>query len=78
MAQPTLGRLERVGLREAWLSEASDFTPWLALDDNVKLLSEAIGLELEVEAQEKSVGPFRPISFARAFTTARGCLFAHA
>lgn len=55
----SLGRLERVDLREAWLSEASDFTPWLAQAENLALLGETIGLELECEAQEKNVGPFR-------------------
>ncbi|PQO33286.1 DUF4268 domain-containing protein [Blastopirellula marina] len=54
-----LGRLEPVQLREAWLSEAGDFTPWLAEEENIQLLGETIGIELEVEAQEKSVGPFR-------------------
>ena len=56
---PTLGRLTPVDLREAWQGEASDFTPWLAQSDNIALLSEAIGIELEVEAQEQQVGPFR-------------------
>jgi hypothetical protein len=54
-----LGRLEKVDLRDFWLSEAGDFTPWLAEDANIALLGDAIGLELEVEAQEKNVGPFR-------------------
>jgi hypothetical protein len=54
-----LGRLERVELRAAWASESSDFTPWLAQEDNIRLLGEAIGIELEVEAEEKRVGPFR-------------------
>lgn len=54
-----LGRLERVELRNAWASESSDFTPWLAQDENIRLLGEAIGIELEVEAEEKNVGPFR-------------------
>lgn len=56
---PTLGRLERIDLRNAWLSESSSFTPWLAESANMKLLGDAIGIELEVEAQEKDVGPFR-------------------
>lgn len=55
----TLGRLERVPLRAAWQSEAADFTPWLAQPENIQLLGETLGLELEVEAQEKNVGPFR-------------------
>lgn len=55
---PPLGRLEKVPLREYWQNEAYDFTPWLAAPDNVTLLGDAIGIELEVEAQEKAVGPF--------------------
>src|SRR6476646_1010509 len=54
-----LGRLARVELRQAWISEPGDFTPWLAQPENIVLLSEAIGIELEVESQERSVGPFR-------------------
>lgn len=54
-----LGRLTQVDLREVWSSEGGDFTPWLALDENIELLGQTIGLQLEVEAQEKDVGPFR-------------------
>jgi hypothetical protein len=54
-----LGRLEKVDLRKAWLSESSGFTPWLAMADNLKLLGETIGIDLELQAQEKNVGPFR-------------------
>ncbi|MBN9466556.1 DUF4268 domain-containing protein [Brevundimonas sp.] len=55
----TLGRLKRVELRDIWLSEAVDFTPWLAREDNLALLGETLGIDLELEAQEKPVGPFR-------------------
>lgn len=54
-----MGRLERVDLNEAWETEDGDFTPWLAEEENIELLGEAIGIDLEVEAQEKQVGPFR-------------------
>jgi hypothetical protein len=54
-----LGRLQRVALREVWLHEAGDFTPWLARPENLRLLGEAVDLELEIEAEEKAVGPFR-------------------
>ena len=55
-----LGRLERVtDLREIWKTEATHFTPWLAREENLSLLADAIGLDLELEAQEKDVGPFR-------------------
>lgn len=46
-------------LRQAWASEASDFTPWLAQSDNLRLLGEAVEMELELVAQEQNVGPFR-------------------
>jgi hypothetical protein len=59
MTIPALGRLEKVELRNAWLSEPDDFTPWLAQAENLRLLGEAINLDLELEAQEKNVGPFR-------------------
>jgi hypothetical protein len=54
-----LARLERVDVRKIWSSEASSFTPWLASDENISLLSETIGIDLDVEAQEKAVGLFR-------------------
>jgi hypothetical protein len=59
MSTKSLGRLNKVDLREAWTSESSDFTPWLAQEENLKLLGEVIGIELELESQEKDVGPFR-------------------
>lgn len=59
MSEKTLGRLQKVALREAWTSESIDFTPWLAQEENLNLLGETIGIELELEAQEKDVGPFR-------------------
>jgi len=54
-----LGRLAKVALRDVWEHEQQDFTPWLAREVNIKLLGETLGLDLEVEAQEKKVGPFR-------------------
>ena len=59
MSNESLGRLDSVELRKAWESESGDFTPWLAREENLKLLGETIGIELECEAQEKDVGPFR-------------------
>lgn len=54
-----LSRLRRVDSRNVWLGEASHFTPWLAQPENLDLLGETVGIELELEAQEKDVGPFR-------------------
>src|SRR3954454_2225369 len=59
MMNKSLGRLEKVELRNIWLSEASDFTPWLARAENIVILSETLGIDLELEAQERAVGPFR-------------------
>ena len=54
-----LGRLTPVNdLREAWPKEDTDFTPWLA-DKNIDLLSEALGIDLELESTEVSIGGFR-------------------
>ena len=55
-----LSRVERVSLRDCWANEATDFTPWLASEENIALLADTLGLnELEVLSQEESVGPFR-------------------
>lgn len=59
MSDYNLGRLVKIDLRDIWLSESSHFTPWLAREENLSILGETLGLELELEAQEKSVGPFR-------------------
>ena len=58
MTRATLGRLEPVELRNIWTSEAADFTPWLACPENLSVLGETLGIDLELEAQERSVGPF--------------------
>ena len=54
-----LGRLERVDLRSVWEKEDRHFTPWLAAEENLQLLGETIGLQLELVGQEQPVGPFR-------------------
>ncbi len=57
--EPTFGQLEPVELRTAWEREDSHFTPWLAEKDNLHLLGRTVGLDLELQAQEQSVGLFR-------------------
>ncbi|MEY9532865.1 DUF4268 domain-containing protein [Sinorhizobium fredii] len=59
MNVPPLGRLEKVSVRDIWLTEAQHFTPWLGRPDNLAILGETLSMELEIEAQEKNVGPFR-------------------
>ena len=48
----TIDRVE--DLRGVWPNEARDFTPWLA--ENITVLGEALGMDLEVEEREASVG----------------------
>jgi len=54
-----LNRLKPIDLHKVWEGEATHFTPWLAKEENISLLSDAIGIELELICEEKSVGPFR-------------------
>lgn len=56
---PELGKLRKVPLRDIWKTEDRHFTPWLAQDNNIEILGKEIGIDLEVEATEKHVGPFR-------------------
>ena len=60
-----LGALVNVDVRTIWPDEAADFTPWLALEENIPKLGEAIGLELEVEHTEVSAGPYSADILAR-------------
>jgi hypothetical protein len=53
-----LGRIEAQDVRKVWTKEAAEFTPWLAQDENIAMLGDAIGLELEVENIEVAVGPY--------------------
>jgi hypothetical protein len=55
-----LSKLERVSLRQAWKHEANDFTPWLAEEENLNALADALGLsELVHVASEHWVGDFK-------------------
>ena len=69
-----LGLLEKVEPREYWASEATDFTPWLAKEENLSQLGNTIGLDLELEATEKNVGPFRADILCKETTDAHWVL----
>ena len=54
-----LGKIERIPVREHWKNEERDFTPWLAKDDNIQILSDEIGIDIEVQATEYSIGSYK-------------------
>ena len=54
-----LGRLEKItDLRTIWKNEEYDFTPWLAEENNIKLLSEELGISIKVVKKEAPVGKY--------------------
>jgi hypothetical protein len=56
---PQLARLTKVPLREVWSNEASTFTPWLELPENLEVLAEALGLSaLQPHSREQAVGRY--------------------
>ena len=54
-----LGIMKKIeDLRQVWAHEALEFTPWLAKPENMKLLGETIGMDIEVEETESDVDGF--------------------
>ncbi|WP_200885251.1 DUF4268 domain-containing protein [Vibrio campbellii] len=56
MMSVELGKIKVVPVRTIWKHEANDFTPWLY--NHIQELSDALGIELEVEDVEVPVGPY--------------------
>jgi hypothetical protein len=55
----SIGKIEKVSkLREIWKNEAKDFTPWLAVQENLDILSEEIGIQLVNAEIEQRAGGF--------------------
>ena len=52
----TVGKLIEVPLRDVWEREDTAFTPWLL--QNPDYLSDALGIEIELNAAEHDVGPY--------------------
>ena len=67
-----LGHLERVDLRAEWSKEDRDFTPWLALEENIALLGETLNMSLEVEEEERRVGRFSADILCKDIGSAEG------
>lgn len=53
-----LAKLEMVKIREVWPNEATNFTPWLAEEDNLQLLGDALKMSIELVEREYRVGRF--------------------
>lgn len=67
-----LGKMIKItDLRSVWPHEANDFTKWLAQEENLALLSDAIDIDLELEERESSVGSFNVDIFAKEVGTNR-------
>lgn len=66
-----LGKLEKVELRDVWKHEALDFTKWLAEEKNLNLLSEKIGIDIELIKTEALVGNFNVDIYAEELGTGR-------
>jgi hypothetical protein len=56
MPSSSVGRLQRVALREVWKHEAQDFTQWL--QNNIEVLNESLDLNLLGATRERSAGDF--------------------
>lgn len=54
--QASIGRLERVPLREVWKHEAYDFTSWL--QQNIDVLNDAMDLQIISLERERAAGSF--------------------
>jgi len=65
----TFGKLQQVDIRTCWADEAREFTPWLASQEGIRLLSESLGMELALEGKEIAVGPYSADILARDLTT---------
>lgn len=64
-----LGKLQRVEPRSVWQREDRDFTPWLR--NNIDLLAEAVGLELDLVEAESPVGNYAVDLYAKDLNTGR-------
>src|SRR5262249_15714013 len=66
-----LGKLKKVELREGWKHEASNFTRWLAEEENLILLGDEIGFVLKLVQVEAAVGSFNVDILAEEESTGR-------
>ena len=66
-----MGKLIKVDLREFWKDEARDFTPGIANAENLKILSDEIGIEIKLIQVESGVGRYNADILAEEEGTGR-------
>lgn len=54
-----LGKLQEIDIRDVWQHEQYDFSKWLASEENIKELGDALNLSLTDVETEKFVGNYR-------------------
>ena len=54
-----LSNLKQISLRKVWQHEEKDFSQWLSQDENLSILGEEIGIDIELIETEASVGNYR-------------------
>lgn len=68
----SLGKLVKFDdLRAVWKNEAYDFTVWLAEEENLNLLGETLGIEIELINTEEPAGAFSIDIFAEESNSGR-------
>lgn len=68
----TLGKIKKItDLRSVWAHEEYDFSSWLSEEENLALLSDAIGIDIVLEELESPVGGFSVDLYASEEGTGR-------
>ena len=66
-----LSRITKVNPRDIWKHEALDFTQWLAKEENISILCEELGIEIENIKPEASAGRYNVDIIADEIDTKR-------
>ena len=67
-----LGKIKHIqDIRSVWHHEARDFSKWLAVDENLAQLSDAIDIDIVLEEREAAVGNFNVDIYATEEGTGR-------
>ncbi|MBN1233295.1 MAG: DUF4268 domain-containing protein [Candidatus Coatesbacteria bacterium] len=59
-----LSELKKRPLRDIWKDEGKDFTPWLAEEENLDMLGEEIGIDINLIQTEKPLGAYKADIYA--------------